>query len=99
MQSFSQLLAIDEKHYQNIAKLIQTYKICGQIWQRHAKLCPDMANQWYVCLDFAKLSKVLSIFQSIRPVMAKLYKVMTRYDQFIQIYTSYGQTWQTSTKL
>ena len=51
-----------------------------------------MANQWYVCLDFAKLSKVLSIFQSIRPVMAKLYKVMTRYDQIIQIYTSYGQT-------
>ena len=33
MQSFSHLLAIDAKHQQDIAKLGQTYQICGQIRQ------------------------------------------------------------------
>ena len=38
--------------------------------------------------------KFWPFFESICPVMAKLYKVMIRYDQIMQRYTSYGQIWQ-----
>ena len=67
-------------------KDIQSYSL---IWQNNGKyglILPSYPKFW-------------PFFESICPLMAKLYEVMTKYDQIVQIYTIYGQIWQISEKL